>query len=107
MKACILADIYGILYLAQKLDVVVGMVKDIFATKPESAAATGANPFPCTTLQNWKPNHLAVYPPRLPSNTVDNIMDKLSAVMSKMTDNYKNFIRPYKPPYKHSITSPR
>ena len=47
IKASMSADISGILYPVQKLDVDVAMVKDIYAKKPEPRAARGTIPLVC------------------------------------------------------------
>ena len=49
-NGCMPADIYGMLYQVEELDVVVAIVKNIYAKKPEHRAAMGTTPFPCITL---------------------------------------------------------
>ena len=104
IKATMPAEIYGTLYNQNDLNVVITMVKDIYAKNPESANQPGATrgssaPFTLIKAPNGTSKRIHFQADKSLSDRIDRLTDTL----------YRMDIdsKPVRKPYKPYITSPR
>ena len=104
IKATMPAEIYGTLYNQNDLNVVITMVKDIYAKKPESAnqsGATGGSSAPFTLIK--APNGTSKRVHFQADESLSDRIDRLTDTLYCMDVDSKPVRKPYKP----YITSPR
>ena len=104
IKATMPAEIYGTLYNQNDLNVVITMVKDIYAKKPEStnhSGATGGSSAPFTLMK--APNGTSKRVHFQADESLSDRIDRLTDTLYRMDMDGKSVRKPYKP----YITSPR
>ena len=103
IKATMPAEIYGTLYNQNDLNVVITMVKDIYAKKPEStnhSGATGVSSAPFTLMK--APNGTSKRVHFQADESLSDRIDRLTDTLYRMDMDGKSVRKPYKP----YITSP-
>ena len=103
IKATMPAKIYGTLYKQNDLNVIITMVKDIYAKKPESAnqsGATGGSSAPFTLIK--APNGTSKRVHFQADESLSDRIDRLTDTLYCMDIDSKPVRKPYKP----YITSP-
>ena len=97
------AEIYGTLYNQNDLNVVITMVKDIYAKKPETtnhAGSTGGSSAPFTLMK--APNGTSKRVHFQADESLSDRIDRLTDTLYRMDIDGKSVRKPYKP----YITSP-
>ena len=104
IKATMPSEIYGTLYNQHNLNMVITMVKDIYAKKPEAAnppAATGGATAPFTLIKASNGINKRVH--FQGNESLSDRIDRLTDILYRMDNDGK----PNKKPYKLYITNPR
>ena len=104
IKATMPSEIYGTLYNQHDLNMVITMVKDIYAKKPEAAnppVATGGATAPFTLIRAPNGTNKRVH--FQGDESMSDRIDRLTDVLYRMDMEGK----PNKKPYKPYITNPR